>query len=179
MSGIVKRLFNNVLDFVVASRRKSAYRSLFKSIKNGDFKNSEHLDSESAKEFANRYKNGVKSIDYSVSGYTKEELDKLNYIDNHTDLFNTLQSVIRKIISDFNIDSIDKVKRLSGAYDDGSQMTFKAILEKIDDMIDETESDQYADMLSDIRDNPEFLRRKLVETFSDFGINVKIKHDEE
>ena len=179
LSGIVKRLFNNVLDFVVASRRKSAYRSLFKSIKNGDFKNSEHLDSESAKEFANRYKNGVKSIDYSVSGYTKEELDKLNYIDNHTDLFNTLQSVIRKIISDFNIDSIDKVKRLSGAYDDGSQMTFKAILEKIDDMIDETESDQYADMLSDIRDNPEFLRRKLVETFSDFGINVKIKHDEE
>lgn len=179
LSGIVKRLFNNVLDFVVASRRKSAYRSLFKSIKNGDFKNSEHLDSESAKEFANRYKNGVKSIDYSVSGYTKEELDKLNYIDNHTDLFNTLQSVIRKIISDFNIDSIDKVKRLSGAYDDGGQMTFKAILEKIDDMIDESESDQYADMLSDIRDNPEFLRRKLVETFSDFGINVKLKHDEE
>ncbi|QWM90615.1 hypothetical protein [uncultured phage cr61_1] len=179
LSGIVKRLFNNVLDFVVVSRRKSAYRNLFKSIKSGDFKNSEHLDLESAKEFADRYKNGVKSIDYSVSGYTKEELDKLNYIDNHTDLFNTLQSVIRKIVSDFNIDSVDKLKRLSGAYDSRSQVTFKAILEKIDDMIDSSESDQYADMLSDIRDNPEFLRRKLIETFSDFGINVKIKHDEE
>ena len=176
---MVKKLFNNVLDFVVTSRRKSAYRALFRSIKRGEFGNTEHLDRQSAKEFAEKYKYGVNKIDYSVPGFSDKDLNNLKYIDNHTDLFAVLDAVIRKVISDFNIDSIEKIKQISGAYDKNQQLDFSMLLDKVQDMADEAESEQMSSMLQDIHDNPEFLKRKLVETFADFGINVKIKHEKD
>ena len=179
LPGMVKKLFNNVLDFVVTSRRKSAYRALFRSIKRGEFGNTEHLDRQSAKEFAEKYKYGVNKIDYSVPGFSDKDLNNLKYIDNHTDLFAVLDAVIRKVISDFNIDSIDKIKQISGAYDKNQQLDFSMLLDKVQDMADEAESEQMSSMLQDIHDNPEFLKRKLVETFADFGINVKIKHEKD
>ena len=179
LSGMVKKLFNNVLDFVVTSRRKSAYRALFRSIKRGEFGNTEHLDRQSAKEFAEKYKYGVNKIDYSVPGFSDKDLNNLKYIDNHTDLFAVLDAVIRKVISDFNIDSIEKIKQISGAYDKNQQLDFSMLLDKVQDMADEAESEQMSSMLQDIHDNPEFLKRKLVETFADFGINVKIKHEKD
>ena len=179
LSGMVKRLFNNVLDFVVTSRRKSAYRTLFRSIKRGEFGNTEHLDIQSAKEFVEKYKYGVNKIDYSVPGFSDRDLNNLKYIDNHTDLFSVLDAVIRKVISDFNIDSIDKIKQISGAYDKNQQLDFSMLLDKVQDMADEADSEQMSSMLQDIHDNPEFLKRKLVETFADFGINVKIRREDE
>jgi hypothetical protein len=179
LPGMVKKLFNNVLDFVVTSRRKSAYRALFRSIKRGEFGNTEHLDRQSAKEFAEKYKYGVNKIDYYVPGFSDKDLNNLKYIDNHTDLFAVLDAVIRKVISDFNIDSIEKIKQISGAYDKNQQLDFSMLLDKVQDMTDEAESEQMSSMLQDIHDNPEFLKRKLVETFADFGINVKIKHEKD
>ena len=179
LPGMVKKLFNNLLDFVVTSRRKSAYRALFRSIKRGEFGNTEHLDRKSAKEFAEKYKYGVNKIDYSVPGFSDKDLNNLKYIDNHTDLFAVLDAVIRKVISDFNIDSIEKIKQISGAYDKNQQLDFSMLLDKVQDMADEAESEQMSSMLQDIHDNPEFLKRKLVETFADFGINVKIKHEKD
>lgn len=179
LPGMVKKLFNNVLDFVVTSRRKSAYRALFRSIKRGEFGNTEHLDKQSAKEFAEKYKYGVNKIDYSVPGFSNKDLNNLKYIDNHTDLFAVLDAVVRKVISDFNIDSIDKIKQISGAYDKNQQLDFSMLLDKVQDMADEADSEQMSSMLQDIHDNPEFLKRKLVETFADFGINVKIRREED
>nr|DAY15060.1 MAG TPA: hypothetical protein [Caudoviricetes sp.] len=51
------------------------------------------------------------------------------------------------------------------------------LLDKVQDMADEADSEQMSSMLQDIHDNPEFLKRKLVETFADFGINVKIRRE--
>jgi hypothetical protein len=50
ISGKVRRLFSNILDFLIASRRKSAYRRAFKAIADGKYA-AEKLNPQSVAEF--------------------------------------------------------------------------------------------------------------------------------
>jgi hypothetical protein len=48
--GSVRRLFSNILDFLISSRNKRAYKSVFKAIAEGKYASAK-LDSESVREF--------------------------------------------------------------------------------------------------------------------------------
>lgn len=62
---IIKRLYNNILDFVKVSRKRDIVRNVFNAINNGQYFDV-HMDKDSIKEFENRYPNGVASADYYV-----------------------------------------------------------------------------------------------------------------
>jgi hypothetical protein len=80
----IKRLYNNILDFVKVSRKKDIVQNVFNAINNGQYFDV-HMDKDSIKEFENRYPNGVASADYYVPTVDQSTLDKLEGIkDYHT-----------------------------------------------------------------------------------------------
>lgn len=172
LKGRIKRLFSNVLDLIIASRRKSEYRALFKAIQNGHFAN-KSIDYESALQFKQVYPYGVANIDYSIAGFNEKTLQKLEGINNANDLFSTLSAVVRKIMTDFNIDSIDKMKALSGQVAGQAGITKSDIMDKIEEMMSRDEvNDNTADMLQDVYDNPELVFHALTQEFAKFGVRL-------
>lgn len=178
LSGRIKRLFNNVLDFLIVSRRRSAYRQLFRDIQNGKFAKRK-LDRESITQFRVAFRDGAYYIPYDVTDVDRETLKKLHHMNTHHDLFGTLDAVVRHIITSFNIDSIETLRRISGDYavegEDYNGTTFQDILDEVDDMISNTSDDSYADMMRDIHDNPELIKHALAEEFNKFGVRVSWK----
>lgn len=179
LKGRVKRLLNNVLDLIIASRRKSEYRQLFKAIQNGHLVG-KPIDQSSAMQFKKVYPYGAPSINHSIAGFNEDTLRQLEGIDTATDLFKTLNAVVRKIISDFNIDSIEKMKELSGNVPGKSGITKEDILDKVDSMIEhEGVTDTFANMLQDVYDNPELLFHALTQEFAKLGVRLQFKKGED
>lgn len=172
LKGRVKRLFSNILDLVIASRRKSAYRQLFKAIQKGHFAG-KSIDAESALQFKKVYPYGVTSIDYSIAGFDSETLKNLEGIDSSDDLFRSLSAVVRKLMADFNIDSVEKMKSLSGEIAGTRGVTKHDIVDKIYQMMDDDNvTDSSADMLQALCDNPELVFHALTQEFAKFGVRV-------
>lgn len=175
LKGRVKRLFSNILDLIVASRRKSEYRALFKAIQNGHFAKRD-IDKASALQFKKIYPYGVASIDHSIPGFNQDTLQKLEDINSSDQLFRVLSAVTRKIISDFKIDSIEKINMLSGKVSGKAGITKQDIMDKVDQMMCQDDvSDAFAGMLQDVYDNPELVFHALTQELAKLGVNIKFE----
>jgi len=77
IKGKVSTFFNNVFNFLFATRDKRAYRRVFKQIAKGAYA-SIKIDEKSAKEFIEGYnKYGVFKINHAMPNISKEELQNL------------------------------------------------------------------------------------------------------
>jgi hypothetical protein len=82
MSGKIKKLFNDILDFVVSlfSNRRE-YRQAFKNIESGKYA-SKKLDSNSTKQFVKAYQNGAFAINYDILG-ASDTITSIESITSH------------------------------------------------------------------------------------------------
>lgn len=166
-AGKIRRLFRNILDFLIVSRRKSEYRIAYKAIANGEYSSSK-LDKESVREFQNRYKQGVFSVQHNIPGLSKKELDAMTNVQSYQDIFDGTNAVLNRVFSTLDLTSPKKMKSVAS---DG----FDKILQIVDEMIDEQSDDNIVLKLQDIRNNERFLKKALIDAFLELGIVAKVK----
>ena len=167
ISGKVRRLFRNILDFLIASRRKSEYRIVYKAIANGEY-SAAKLDRESVIEFQNRYKSGVAFVSHSVPGLSRKELEKMTNVRSYQDIFDGTNAVINRVFSVLDLTSPKKMQAVANS-------GFGKILQIVDDMIGEQSDENKIAKLQDIRANERFLRKALIDAFMELGIVAKVR----
>lgn len=167
ISGKIRRLFSNILDFLIASRRKSEYRIAFKAIANGEY-SAAKLDSASVSEFQNRYRQGIFYVQHSVAGLSKAELDKMTNIRTYQDIFDGTNAIINRVFSVLDLTSPKKMQAVANS-------GFGKVLQIVDDMIGEQSDENKIAKLQDIRSNERFLRKALIDAFMELGIVAKVR----
>lgn len=167
ISGKIRRLFSNILDFLIASRRKSEYRIVYKAIANGEYA-SVKLDKESVEEFRNRYKEGVASVSHSVPGLSKKELDKMTNVKTYQDIFDGTNAIVNRVFATLDLTSPKKMQAVA-------TNGFAKVLQIVDDMIGEQSDENRIAKLQDIRNNERFLRKALIDAFMELGIVAKVR----
>ena len=167
LKGKVRRLFSNILDFLIASRRKSEYRIAYKAIASGQYAATK-LDRESVIEFQNRYKQGVFSVSHDVPGLSNSFLDKITHINSYQEIFDGTNAIINRV---FSVLDLTSPKKMQAVANDG----FGKVLQIVDDMIGEQSDENKILKLQDIRNNERFLRKALIDAFMELGIVAKVK----
>ena len=171
MSGKIKKLFNDILDFVVSlfSNRRE-YRQAFKNIESGKYA-SKKLDSNSTKQFVKAYQNGAFAINYDVLG-ASDTITSIESITSHQQVFEAMEAVVNRIIQTQDISTVKAMRQLISKKSN-------IINDTIDDMLDMASDDQIIDILNVLKKNPEVMRHAVAEAFSDLGIRVKMKKREQ
>ena len=170
MSGKIKKLFNDILDFVVSlfSNRRE-YRQAFKNIERGKYV-SKKLDNNSVKQFVQAYQNGAFSINYDILG-VDDAVTNIESITGHQQVFEAMEAVVNRIIQTQDISTVKAMRQLISKKSN-------IINDTIDDMLDMASDDQIIDILNVLKKNPEVMRHAVAEAFSDLGIRVKMKKRE-
>ena len=167
LSSKIKKLYNNVLDFIVVTRRRQAYREVYKNIANGRYKGVK-LDQNSVKEFHNRYNRGINSIDHYVPGLTNKELDNMPHMDSYQEVFDGTDSVIKRVFQQLNIQSIKQMRQLIN-----EPQSFEYVYTVIDEMIDEQSDPLIVEKLNDLKNNKRYLKRAFINSLLQLGIVAK------
>lgn len=164
---IVKKLYNNVLDFVKVSRKKDIVRNVFKAINNGQYFDV-HMDKDSIKEFENRYPNGVASADYYVPTVDQSTLDKLEGIRDYHTFYQCGVALAQKLLSDYGFKTPNDInsKKVS----------------KFNDLIEDLKNNNEFELdplkqsiINDICNNPKAFEGIVANVFSQYGIKANVK----
>lgn len=164
---IVKRLYNNILDFVKVSRKKDIVRNVFNAINNGQYFDV-HMDKDSIKEFENRYPNGVASADYYVPTVDQSTLDKLEGIKDYHTFYQCGVALAQKLLSDYGFKTPNDInsKKVS---------KFNDLIEDLKNN-NEFESDPLKQsIINDICNNPKAFEGIVANVFSQYGIKANVK----
>lgn len=164
---IVKRLYNNILDFVKVSRKKDIVRNVFDAINNGQYFDV-HMDKDSIKEFENRYPNGVASADYYVPTVDQSTLDKLEGIKDYHTFYQCGVALAQKLLSDYSFKTPNDInsKKVS---------KFNDLIEDLKNN-NEFESDPLKQsIINDICNNPKAFEGIVANVFSQYGIKANVK----
>lgn len=164
---IVKRLYNNILDFVNVSRKKDIVRNVFNAINNGQYFDV-HMDKDSIKEFENRYPNGVASADYYVPTVDQSTLDKLEGIKDYHTFYQCGVALAQKLLSDYGFKTPNDInsKKVS---------KFNDLIEDLKNN-NEFESDPLKQsIINDICNNPKAFEGIVANVFSQYGIKANVK----
>lgn len=165
ITGKIRRFFNNILDMLIASR-KEGYRTAYQAIQRGEYKGLQ-LDKNSLDQFKSAWKNEA-PLEYFVSGVDEETSKNLTNIATHHELFEATDAIVNEILSNLNLDSIEKIRKYSGT-------KFDDLLDIVDELIGRQADEHSIEILTTIRNNPEIIRRKLIEHMMDLGIRAKVK----
>ena len=168
VKGSIKRLYNNVLDLLLASRRKAEYRHVFKSIRKGNYKGTT-MDQSSINEFRNAYKSGAPEANYSISGISQEVLDKMTSVEGYRQFYDIGHAIVNYIIDAFNMTNIQEIKKYA------TGKAFRDILEEIKNFAYMQADPVLSDQIMDFYNNPKAFQRILFDELSKFGIKAKIK----
>lgn len=163
---LVKRFYNDVLDLCVATRRKSAYRAVYKDIRKGRYK-LDKFNNKSLDEFIEKHPEGIWQ-QFSIDGFSEKELENLEHIDSYQQFYDTTEAAIDYLFDSFAIDSVKKMRWLSG-----KGMT--DVLEDLKSFAEEQEDPAQRDQIMDLIKNPKVLQHAIVEEFTKYGIRAKIR----
>lgn len=164
---IVKRLYNNILDFVKVSRKKDIVRNVFNAINNGQYFDV-HMDKDSIKEFENRYPNGVASADYYVPTVDQSTLDKLEGIKDYHTFYQCGVALAQKLLSDYGFKTPNDInsKKVS----------------KFNDLIEDLKNNNEFELdplkqsiINDICNNPKAFEGIVANVFAQYGIKANVK----
>jgi len=108
VKGKIRRLYNNVLDFVLLSRRKSLYRAVYKEISRGGYRSAK-LDEQSAKEFIERWPQGRALSDAYIPSVNKAVLENMKNIESYHEFYETCYSLVNYLFDEFKADTIEKI----------------------------------------------------------------------
>lgn len=164
---IIKRLYNNVLDFVNTSRKKDIVRNVFNAINNGQYFDV-HMDKDSIKEFENRYPNGAASADYYVPTVDQSTLDKLEGIKDYHTFYQCGVALAQKLLNDYGFKTPNDInsKKVS---------KFNDLIEDLKNN-NEFESDPLRQsIINDICNNPKAFEGIVANVFAQYGIKANVK----
>lgn len=171
ITGIIKRLFDNILDFVSISRRRSAYRNAFKAIQNGQYKGVK-LDEKSVEQFQQRYSNGIAQLNYALPGHSFKDTQNLKSIDRYQQYFQAFRSISNKLILTMNITTAEQLVSYTKEHEN-----FQDVLDMIQEMMDQMDPDEdegYS-ILSDLLKNKALLKKMFAESMMELGLKTKIR----
>lgn len=163
----IKRLYNNILDFVNVSRKKDIVRNVFNAINNGQYFDV-HMDKDSIKEFENRYPNGVASADYYIPTVDQSTLDKLEGIKDYHTFYQCGVALAQKLLSDYGFKTPNDInsKKVS---------KFNDLIEDLKNN-NEFESDPLKQsIINDICNNPKAFEGIVANVFAQYGIKANVK----
>jgi len=132
VKGKIRRWYNNVLDFVLLSRRKSLYRAVYKEISRGSYRSAK-LDEQSAKEFMKRWPQGKNLSDSYVPGVSNAILENMNSIESYHEFYETCYSLVNYLFDEFKADTIEKIQNIGGKNFEKSLKQIKYLADEMDD----------------------------------------------
>ena len=166
VKGKIRRWYNNVLDFVLLSRRKSLYRAVYKEISKGGYRFAK-LDEQSAKEFMKRWPQGRALSDAYIPGVNNAILENMNSIESYHEFYETCYSLVNYLFDEFKADTVEKIQNIGGK-------NFEKSLKQIKYLADEMD-DYSRGVLMDVYNNPQAFRRIMLNVFQEYGLVPKFK----
>lgn len=163
----LKRLFNNILDFLFAARKKTEMRQIFNAIRDGRAKG-EPLDPESLKEFEASYNNIVFNK-IKIPGYNTDVTTNLPGINSYKDFYDASLAIGMGVINYYNLTTVDQVEKASGKL-------FKEYL-KSQQMTCTNPSDKA--VYKTVLDNPDAFMGVIRNLFGYLGIDAKLEISKE
>ena len=172
VSGIIRRFFRNVADFILFTGNRHAYRKVFNAVKAGKYKGAE-LNPQSVMEFEKAYQQGAFSSVGTSAAIPKSLVKKLNNIKYYYELLDGTEAVMRAIFNMIPFATKEKLQQWNGTA--GVDM----ILETVDQMISEQEDEDLIGILEDLKLNPNYLMKCLRAEFKKYGIDVRVDRQKE
>ena len=167
IKNIFKRVYNNILDLVIASRRKSIIRRVFNDIKSGRYKNVE-LDSESVEEFKKLYPNGVNMADFITPVTEQSTVEKFTSIVDYHTFYQVGVSLAHRILDSLQITTVSELKRAAG------KNVFDFVLKQLEKELSLASPEQKG-IIKDVINNPQAFRHIISGLFKQYGIEPKFK----
>ena len=164
--GLIKRFYNDVLDLLISTRRKSVYRAVYREIRKGKYK-LDKINNQALEEFIKTYPLGIKQS-FIIDGVQQSELDNLKHIDSYQLFYDTVEAAINHLFESFNIDSVKAMRSISGKQ-------FNDVLEELREFAYQQHEQSQMNQILDLVNNPNVLRHALIEEFTKYGINAKIR----
>lgn len=159
----VKRFFNNILDFLFQSRKKTQLRQIYDSILNGEYKGMS-MDEESQKQFNSAYDrhNGV---NYIVPGVEQKYIDAFKGINTYQQFYNIGTALAYRLINEYSLTTPEQIKA-------ATQEQYQTLIKDIKDEIKHSNDPQRALVLQDIVSNQPAFKKIVYDVFKQYNIEV-------
>uniref|UniRef100_A0AAU8BAZ0 Uncharacterized protein n=1 Tax=Dulem virus 42 TaxID=3145760 RepID=A0AAU8BAZ0_9CAUD len=169
LTGRIKRLYNNILDFLSITRRKSIYRNVFKQIQKGGYAKTQ-LDQSSLREFHNKYVDGVNKLAVKLPGVPSDISEEMNF-DRYQQYYEVFESVTNRLKQRVNVSTMNDL--LQYTKDNKLDDVIDMIKEMRDELnIEDTERIQ---ILNTLINNRFLIKKILKESFLNLGFKLKVK----
>lgn len=157
------RLMNKFVEFVKTWTRRDLISKMFNDIRSAKYVDKQ-LDAESVEEFKKAYPKGAYDANFTASGATKEQLDKLKSINTYQQFYSVAETVAHYFLDFANVKHVNNVANVN-------RKTFEKFMLKLkrDNLI------QRNLYLQDVIDNPEAFISTINSIFKQYGIVGKRK----
>ena len=155
-SNRVLRFFRNMYTFLrTYITRGRQISKIYQAIRNGEYKG-DKLDSESVREFAKAYPNGVA---FTIPGVSQNETNNFKYIKDFRTYYAVTQSLTNLILGGLNIKNIRDVQSVTG----------EKITRIVREAYEQIENDEY---LEDVLNHPKAFQSAITKAFEQLGLRV-------
>lgn len=155
-SNRVLRFFRNMYTFLrTYITRGRQISKIYQAIRNGEYKG-DKLDSESVREFAKAYPNGVA---FTIPGVSQNETNNFKYIKDFRTYYAVTQSLTNLILGGLNIRNIRDVQSVTG----------EKITRIVREAYEQIENDEY---LEDVLNHPKAFQSAITKAFEQLGLKV-------
>lgn len=173
IKGRVKLAFQNIKYFLnTVILRRNKYRSVFRSIQKGKYRNLK-VNRQAVEDFKRQYPKGV-FLNYRLPGISKKDTQQLD-VDTYRQYYDAARSITNNFILTFDIKSLDDI--LKFAQSSGKSNVFKQVIDSVQEIIDNLDEDtdsMQISILKTLQKNPSQLKKLFVESLMELGITVKV-----
>lgn len=171
IKGKIKRLFNDVLDLISATRRKSEYRHVYRTIRKGQYAGSK-LDKSSVEQFKARYNRGANYGKFMVPNVSQTLINKMEHMNTAEDFYTVCRACVNYLMNRFRPTTVREMRDLA-TNADGISMAIRQLANSR--QLAKPQNKKRKMQVMDVYNNIEVLRHMLLEEFSKYGINAKIR----
>lgn len=168
--GSIRRAFSDLFDFLRIFNKKREYRQVFDDIIAGNYKQGRASQADLAY-FKKEWREGAPFVKYYIPGTTEEQRQKkFEHISNHQQYFDASVAIAKRIISDANVRTEKDIKRVNGS-------DYGDMLKSVEKWIDKSAdlSTRQRQILRDVMQNPDLVKRAVQESFEELGLTAKIR----
>lgn len=113
ITNVLKRWYNNLLDFLFSYRKEDLIRSIFDSIQRGDYAGAT-MDEASIQEFKKVYPEGIaRKAEYSYPGVRQDLIDNIEGINDYHTFYQVGVSLANKLLEHYDIQTIEDLSSIN------------------------------------------------------------------
>ena len=159
----IKRFFNNIIDFLIQSRKKSQIRRIYNGILSGEYKGVA-LDKESLQEFQKAYDKQY-GAEFTVPGVDQKYIDNFKGITSYQQFYRIGNALAYKLINDYALTTPEQIKHATADQ-------YQSLIEDLKSEIACGNDPQRAVILQDIIDNQPAFKKIIQTVFKQYNIEV-------